>query len=149
MKHRSLPMLTAMALCACVSCAKVADAGGGSDPWPEEIIDSMDDQRLVVFLPTQDIATSPQWLPADGAPPLNIAGAVEQLKKWMASDPRYRGAEIHEIELKPIHHHEHEHRWYYLFQLRHPHAGRHNVLYGAVLLNGKVIPVLAEPSPIK
>ena len=145
--HRSLPVITAIALCAGVVCAW---AGAATDLWPEEIIDSMDGQRLVVFLPNSDIATSPQWLPDEGAaPPLNIAGAVEHLKKWMASDPRYQGVEIHEIKLTPIRHHEQEHRWYYLFQLRPLDGGHRKAMYAAVLLNGKVVPAIAEPSSIK
>jgi hypothetical protein len=149
MSHRSLPLLTAIALFAGVSCAWVGTVAG-SDLWPEEIIDSMDGQRLVVFLPDEDIAAGPQWLPAEGTPPpLNIAGAVAHLEKWMATDPRYREVEIHEIKLTPIRHHEQEHRWYYLFQLRHADGGRRKAIYAAVLFNGKVVPALAEPSSIK
>jgi hypothetical protein len=141
-------MLTAIALYAGVSCAG-ADTGAGSGMWPEEIIDTMDDKRLVLFLPNEDIAASPQWLPAEGTPPLNIAEAMAHLKKWMTDAPRYRKAEIHEIELKPIRHHEQEHRWYYLFQLRHPGGGQSKAIYAAVLLNGKVVPAIVEPSSIK
>ena len=71
------------------------------------------------------------------------------LKKWMASDPRYQGVEIHEIKLTPIRHHEQEHRWYYLFQLRPLDGGHRKAMYAAVLLNGKVVPAIAEPSSIK
>jgi hypothetical protein len=149
MKRRSLPLLTAIALYAGISCAW-AGTETGADHWPEEIIDSMDGQRLVVFLPNSDIAASPQWVPADGAPPpLTIAAAVAHLKKWMTGEPRYRGVEIHEIKLTPIRHHEREHRWYYLFQLRQRDGGRRKAMYAAVLLNGKVVPAIAEPSSIK
>ena len=93
MKRHSLPLLTALALYVGVACA-----GTGSDLWPEEIIDSMDGKRLVVFLPNADILASPQWLPDEGAPPpLSITEAITDLKHWMASDPRYREDEIHEI----------------------------------------------------
>lgn len=145
MSHRPLPLLAALALC-----AGITHAGTDTTLWPQEIIDTMDDQRLVVFLPNADIAASPEWLPEDGeAPPLTIAEAITHLKKWMAGGTRYRKAEIHEIELKPIHGHEHEHRWYYLFQLRRPTTGKRKSIYAAVLLNGKVVPVIAEPSSIK
>lgn len=147
MSHRSLAILTGIALFAGVSCA---GTGTASDLWPEEIIDSMDDQRLVLFLPNEDIAASPKWLPAeDTPPPLNIADAMAHLKEWMTGDPRYLGAEIHEIELKPIHKHEQEHRWYYLFQLRRTNGGKRKAIYAAVLLSGKVAPVIAEPEAIK
>lgn len=143
--HRSLPLLTAVALYAGIACA-----GSGAALWPQEIIDTMDDQRLVVFLPNADIAASPEWQPMEGTPPpLTIADAIAHLKKWMAGGPRYRNAEIHEIELKPIHGHEQEHRWYYLFQLRRPDTGKRKRIYAAVLLNGKVVPAIVEPSSIK
>jgi len=145
MKHLYLPMLTAAALYTSVSCA-----GTGADLWPQEIIDSMDGRRLVLFLPNEDIAASPQWSPADGAPPpLSIAGAMAQLREWMAGDPRYREAEIREIELKPIHQHEKENRWYYLFQLRRHDGDKRKFIYAAVLLNSKVVPVIVEPASIK
>ncbi len=145
MKYRFLPMLTAIALYTGVTCA-----GTGANLWPEEIIDSMDGRRLVLFLPNEDITASPQWLPADGAPPpLDIAGAMAQLKEWMAGDPRYRETEIHEIKLTPIRRHEKENRWYFLFQLRHSDGGKPKAIYAAVLLNGKVVPVIVEPASIK
>lgn len=111
MSHRSLPPLTAIALCAGFSCAW-AGAGTGSNLWPEEIIDSMDGKRLVVFLPNEHIVASPQWPPADGTPPpLTIAEAMVHLKKRMTGDARYRETVIHEIKLTPIQHHEKEHRF--------------------------------------
>ena len=146
MSYRFLPLLAAIVLYAGVACTW---AGAGTDLWPEEVIDTMDDQRLVVFLPHEDIAASPKWLPAEGAPPLNIAGAMAHLHKWMTDDPRYRETRIHEIELKPIQHHEKEHRWYYLFQLRRQGEGKRKAMYAAVLLNGKVVPAIVEPSSIK
>jgi len=149
MSHRSLPLLTAIALFAGVSCTWVGTVAG-SDLWPEEIIDSMDGQRLVVFLPNADIAASPQWMPAEGvSPPLTIAEAIAHLTQWMTTDPRYQDDEIHEIKLTPIRHHEQEHRWYYLFQLRRPGDGARKAMYAAVLLNGKIVPAIVEPSSIK
>ena len=149
MSHRSLSLVTAIALFLGVACVW-ADPRNGTDAWPEEVIDSMDGQRLAVFLPNKDIAASPQWLPGENAtPPLTIAAAIEHLKEWMSKDARYQGVVIHEIKLTPIHNHEQEHRWYYLFQLRHPGDGRRKAMYAAVLLNGEVVPAIAEPSSIK
>lgn len=146
MNHRFLPMLAMIILSAGASCAL---AGTGSDLWPEEIIDSMDGKRLVVFLPNADIVASPPWLPIEGAPPLSIAAALGHLKQWMSGDSRYQGAEIHEIKLTPIRHHEQEHRWYYLIQLFHPDDRTRKAIYAAVLLNGEVVPVIVEPTSIK
>ena len=118
--------------------------------WPHEIIDAMDGQRLVLLLKDADIAASPAWRPAENAkPPMTIAEALNLLKAWMAEDQRYQGAQVHEIELKPIHEHEQEDRWYFLFQLRKREGERLKARYVAVMFNGTIVPVLAEPEPIK
>ena len=118
--------------------------------WPHEIIDAMDGQRLVLFLKDADIAASPPWHPAEDAkPPMTIAEALSRLKAWMAKDARYQGAVVHEIELKPIQEHEQENRWYFLFQLRKREGERIKARYVAVMFNGTIVPVLAEPEPIK
>ncbi len=118
--------------------------------WPHEIIDAMDGQRLVLFLRDADIAASPAWRPAEQAqPPMTIAEAIRLLNAWMTKDPRYQGAQVHEIELKPIHEHEQEDRWYFLFQLRKREGERIKARYVAVMFNGTIVPVIAEPEPIK
>lgn len=126
-----------------------AAARPGSALWPVEIFDVMDGQRLVVFLHNEDIAASPVWQPTEGGPPLTIAETLGHVEDWIAKDPRLAGAEIREIELKPIHEHEMEHRWYYLVQLHGVQNGRSKAFYAAVLFTGKVVPAIAEPASIK
>lgn len=116
--------------------------------FPLEIFDVLDDHRLVVFLRDNDIAASPQWRPGEGAPQLTIAEAIEQIRQHINEhDLRLQDAHLHEIELKPIHGHEQEHRWYYLLQMRVP--GKHKAYYFAVLFSGKVVPAIEEPMSIK
>lgn len=144
MQNRSLILFAAITI-------YVGNPGNAlADSWPHEIIDAMDGERLILFLRDEEIAASPQWLPAqEDAPPMSIAEAVRHLKAWLVTDERYRNASIHEIELKPIKNHEQEHRWYYLVQLRHRVKGRLKALYAAVLFDGTVLPVLVEPESIK
>lgn len=126
-----------------------AAARTGSGLWPVEIFDVMDGQRLVVFLHNEDIAASRPWQPSEGGPPLTIAEVLEHIKDWVVKDPRLTGAQVREIELKPIHEHEMEHRWYYLVQLHGTRNGRPKAFYAAVLFTGKIVPAMVEPASIK
>ncbi len=117
--------------------------------WPVEIYDVMDNQKLVIFLANEDIAESPQWQPAEGGPPVSIADALEYAHSWIEQEPQLKGAKVQEIELKPVHEHKRENRWYYLLQLRSETDGKTTANYIAILFNGKVVPAIVEPASIK
>jgi len=121
----------------------------GAGHWPVEIYDVMDNNKVVIFLRNEDITASPQWQPADGGPPLTIAATLEHVKSWIEKDEQLKGAEVYEIELKPIQQHEQEHRWYYLVQLHGLRDGKPGDYYIAVLFNGKIVPAVVEPASIK
>ncbi len=121
----------------------------GAVQWPLEIFEIMDDRKIVVFLEEADITTSPTWDPAEGGPPLTLAEVVQKLSDWVGASDRLADLKIHEIKLKPIRHHESEQRWYYLVQLRRQIDGQPDRHYVAVLMNGKVVPALREPSSLK
>ena len=127
----------------------IPTAFAGNEHWPVEIFDVMDNQKLVVFLANEDIAASPQWQPVQGGPPVSIAAALEHARSWIEQEPQLKGARVYEVELKPIHKHERENRWYYLLQLRTEKDGRPSAHYIAVLFTGKVVPAIAEPASIK
>lgn len=117
--------------------------------FPLEIIEKFDDARLVVFVKESDIKNTPGWSPSRGAPPLTIAQVVTRVNEWCDKDKTFRHSVIQKIELKPIKQHEKQNRWYYLVQLRTPKNGQHPIQYLAVLMDGKVIPAIREPSSIK
>ncbi len=125
--------------------ARVAIAVAG--PWPLEIVEQMDDARLVVYGNEQDIDAAPSWDPGRGAPPLEIGGVVDALERWAESDPRVDAIRVEEIELKPIPHRAG--RWYYLVRARVESRTGPPVRYFAVLMNGRVEPAIREPMPIK
>ena len=117
--------------------------------FPLEIFDVLDNHRLVIFLNSEDIAASPQWLPGEGAPPLTVAEVIERIGLEIEQDARLQGAEVQEIELKHIHGHNQVDRWYYLLQLRTHGEGKPKAYYFAVLLSGKVVSAIEEPASIK
>ncbi len=121
----------------------------GHPPWPLEIIERFDSVKIVVYAKQDDIAASPEWYPENGAPPLTLAGLLKIVAQWRARLPAMAHAAIHGIELKPIAHYERQHRWYYLVQLKDRPESRHPTHYLGVLMNGKVLPVIEEPAPLK
>lgn len=117
--------------------------------WPEQIIDTMDGARLVVFMPSDEIADSPGWLPdRQIEPPLTIGQAIAKLNRWLSEEGKGENVEISSIELKPIKHFEKQHRWYYLFHLHAVSHGNSKTMYAAVLLNGAVFAAIVEPASV-
>ncbi|WJW74998.1 hypothetical protein QVG61_10885 [Thiohalobacter sp. IOR34] len=118
--------------------------------FPLEIFEYFDDSKIVIYAREEAIQQAPAWMPETGAPPLGIGRLIEIGNQWISRDPRLQGAHIHEIELKPIRHHESQQRWYYLVQLqRADDSGKPVKTYLAVLLDGTVLPALREPAAYK
>jgi hypothetical protein len=147
MRYPLLPVLLAAGLAAMAAVSTPSMAR--TNLWPVEIFDVMDNQKLVLFLRNEDIVSSPSWQPTDGAPPLTIAEALQHIHAWIEKDPRLTGAKVHELELKPIHDHQQSNRWYYLLQLLTERDGKPVTSYAAVLMSGKVVAAIAEPSSFK
>lgn len=131
----------------CILPALIFAGDSYAGKWPIEIFEVMDNKNIVVFLHDEDIKNSPEWEPRDNAPPLTINEALHQLKTWQKRLGETNNQTVNEIELKRIRGHEKEHRWYYLIQLSSNTKGDSD--YVAVLLSGKVVPAISEPSAIK
>ncbi len=118
-------------------------------PWPLEIIDRLDDARIVIYVNESDIEQSPVWNPADGAPPFGLKDLMKRVAAW---EKKNRGPDtdgIEKIELKPIAHHEKQGRWYYLVQLGDKLNGKPTHRYLAVLMSGKTVAAIREPESYK
>ncbi len=122
-------------------------ASANAGKWPIEIFESMDGKKIVVFLEDKDVSDSPQWKPYEKAPQLTVDGALRRLRSWLENQGKINLV-VKEIDLKRIHGHEMENRWYYLVEL-HDAKSKKKTDYAAVLFNGKVVPAIAEPSAIK
>jgi len=116
--------------------------------FPLTIIEPFDEAKIVIYVSESDIEKSPAWQPADGALPLTIEKLIAVINKYNAGKPKMLNAIVHEIELKPILHHEKQNRWYYLVQMKAAgeQAHRH---YFAVLMNGKIISAIKKPETYK
>ncbi len=110
--------------------------------WPLEVRENGDCREITVFLEEEDMRAVPSWGPAQGAPPLTVAGAIREVRHWVDASFRLKGLRIHEVELKPIGHRDAGRHWYYLVQLRRSVNGRPDRHHVAVLMNGRVIPAI-------
>ncbi len=115
--------------------------------FPVEIIEFIDNARIVASIDEGDIDDALYWQPFEGAPPLSIAGALEAIQKHIASDPEAGNASLTGIELKQIPHHKKH--WHYLVKMRIEVDGKPKPRYFIVLMNGKVITGLREPQMVK
>ena len=115
--------------------------------FPVEIVEYIEDTKVVAFIDEAQLDESMQWQPLLEAPPLSIAGAVDAIKNHLASVEGVSEYTINEIELKVLPHHEQY--WHYLVKLHASINGNSNSYFFVVLMNGKVIPAVKESGSIK
>ena len=116
--------------------------------FPVEIIEHIDDMKVVAFINETDIEKSMQWSPfSDLPPPVSINQVVAAVKKKITSDAKLSEATITEIELKSMPHHKKH--WHYLVKLRANINGKADNVVFIVLMDGKVIRAMKEPEAIK
>jgi hypothetical protein len=115
--------------------------------FPIEIIESIDNSRVVAFVNETDIDQDINWSPFTGEPPLTVAGALTAIQRQIATDPGLSGAALTEIGLRQIPHHETH--WHYLVKLQTRADDKLLAHYFIVLMDGKVIRGLREPQAVK
>lgn len=106
--------------------------------FPLELIEYIDDVKVVTFMPPSALASAPTWDPMRQAVPLSLQQALDQVRTHLKND----GHQLTTIELKPIA--GHRGHWHYLVRLRAP-DGRPR--YFSVLLDGRLLPATHEPEP--
>ncbi len=118
-------------------------------PWPLEIIDHLDETKIVIFINESDIEAAPKWNPDDGAPAFGLKDVLQSVKQWKQKNDCSDEDRIEKIELKPIAHHEKQGRWYYLVQLKNVEKSAHAHRFLAILMNGKTTAAVMEPEALK
>jgi len=119
-----------------------------ANKFPIEIIEYLDNTKIVAFINEKDMEKTLAWSPADGTtPPLTMENALKAIQKYTATDSALTHAALQEIELKQIPHHEKQ--WHYLVEMKTKDADKSESHYLIVLMNGKVLPGLQEPDGIK
>lgn len=114
---------------------------------PIEVIEYLDNRKVVAFINEGDIDKTQHWTPFEEAPSLTVEGALKAIKQYAAADPEYAKATLTGIELKPIPHHEGY--WHYLVKLKTPFNDTFRSHYFIVLMNGKVISGIREPDTVR
>jgi hypothetical protein len=109
---------------------------------PTEVVENLDDYRIVLYLSETQINAIPAWQPGEGAPPMSLDAAVSRTLAWIGENELLKNAQIHELKFKPVHNFESLNRWYYLVELHTDNARRR---FLAVLPGGEVVPAVEEP----
>ena len=107
-----------------------------------EIIEQFDDLRMVAFVPTDDIASSPAWNADTGEPPLSVAQAIRAVRNLEGG----QSGPVREIELRPLP--DSPTRWHYLVKTSNAAKTTGFDVY-IILMNGKVIPAMIEPDSVR
>ena len=115
--------------------------------FPIEIIEYIDNTRVVAFINENDIDKALAWHPVEGSPPLTVAEALKAVHEQIVSDPELENATLTGIELKQIP--RHENHWHYLVKIKIQVDEVFKSHYFIVLMNGKIIPGLKEPETYK
>ena len=119
-----------------------------SSPFPIQIIEQFDDTKIVAFINENEVNDSAQWNPLETAPPLSITSAIEAVKKhYLAQNRSLDSLSITEIEVRQLPHHKNH--WHYLIKIKSTLNDVFKNTFYVVLMDGKVIPAIAEPKSYK
>lgn len=111
--------------------------------FPIELVEYVDDARIVALVNESDIDAGAGWVPGSGSPPVSMDEALAIVQTAIADDPRFEGAAVDEVAIKRIPHHT-EH-WHYLVKLVSGTAHHPRLDFFVVLMNKKLIPAIREP----
>jgi hypothetical protein len=114
---------------------------------PVEVIEYIDDVKIVGYLDQNDIKKSAQWAPFENPPPLSINDALISVKQYLKKNNEFNNTKLIDIELKRIAHYEAY--WHYIVKTRYQDDAARKSRFYMVLMNGKVVSALKEPESIK
>ena len=114
---------------------------------PIEIIEYIDDVKVVANINKNDLNKKTQWIPFKSPPPLSVADALQAVQKYIGSHGKISDIKLRGIELKRMSHHEMY--WHYLVKIIYQRGDKTQPHFFVVLMDGKVIPALQEPESIK
>jgi len=109
---------------------------------PAEVVENLDQYRIVLYLSEDQIDAIPAWQPGKGKPPMSLEAAVNRTLEWIGTSDLLKDARIHELKYKPVHNYESRNRWYYLVELRMQGTKKR---FLAILPDGQVVPAIEEP----
>ena len=116
--------------------------------FPVEVIEYIDDVKVVAYIDKHEFDTTQQWSPFDSQPPLSVYDALQTVLHHLQSDYHFAHARLSGIELKQVP--KHENYWHYL--VRAEYLNQRNVFethYYVVMMDGKLFTALREPEAVK
>lgn len=115
--------------------------------FPIEVIEYIDDVKVVAYLNKSDIGKESEWTPFASPPQLSIHDALLAVQNHIKSDTSFTNLKLTGIELKQIP--RYENCWHYLVKVRYSVEDETKPHFFVVLMDGKVISALKEPESIK
>jgi|GEM_PF-1657998 len=113
-----------------------------------EIIEQLDDLKLVAFVDEKNLENYPLWINLEENPPLQINRAIRAIQDlYNKNGNKLNSSGIKEIELKEIPHHKNY--WHYIIRVEGNSENRSIDQVYVILMNGKVIPALIETESYK
>ena len=115
--------------------------------FPLEVIEYIDDVKVVAFISQTDIDAASTWNPMQTGVPLGVDAALAAVKEALldfgvaADSIALTSIELREFPHQPGH-------WHYLVRLKQSAGKRHPGFY-VVLMSGKVISATMEPQAYK
>lgn len=114
---------------------------------PIEIIEYIDDIKIVANIKKSDISNKAEWIPFTSPPPLSVGDALQAVQKYIMSNNAISDVKLRGIELKRMSHHKMV--WHYLIKINYKIGDNTRPHFFVVLMDGKVISALQEPESIK
>ena len=127
--------------------AGLASGNASAMVFPLEVIEYIDNNKVVAFINEADINKSPAWQPQDGAPPLALNDALKLVNQHAKADMHLNDVSLTDIELKKIP--QHEKHWHYLVEMNASANEKKQTYYFIGLMDGKIISGIREPQSIK
>jgi hypothetical protein len=115
--------------------------------FPIEVFEYVENARVVAFIDESDLDASARWHPFEAPPTLGIEGVTVAIRNYIESEQDLSGAAVTEIELRQVPLREKD--WHYIVKLKTEDDQGTRFHYLVVLMNGKIIPAIREPEPLK
>lgn len=121
--------------------------GQAAARFPLEVIEYIDDTRVVALVDPQEIEAAGTWEPLRSPPPLTMQQALDRVWKGLIErGVPPRAVRLASVELKEFRHRPG--RWHYLVRLKRTGGSRHPRFF-VVLMNGRTIAASQEPESVR
>jgi hypothetical protein len=114
--------------------------------FPIEVIEYIDDVKIIAVIPHKEIVPDSDWRPFKSAPPVSIQEALEAVQAYINSNENFSETTFTSIELKQI---PDTSNWHYVVKVKYRDGKSIQPHFFVVLMDAKVISAIKMPEAIK